>query len=227
MSNKKTTEIKLDERVNSYKEYLYEKTLNYLKNVIPERIQEFHKLSQKGDENFKDDPIQNVLKKRKLESDNGFEAPSLENLMKINKKIIEAHTKLRKDYIEVIEIFSTIRAWIHMNIPRIEDGNNFGVDIQEDVVATLTKLEDVYTTLLETCESYFTSRAQYMKRALKYKEIDSYRHVIAQIDEKEFIKFNFAYFDLANNYSTTYSLIVKNFAKLEQPRPTNVTSSMF
>ena len=30
-----------------------------------------------------------------------------------------------------------LRTWIELNIPKIEDGNNFGVEIQEEIVAEL------------------------------------------------------------------------------------------
>eukprot|EP01132_Coremiostelium_polycephalum_P001403 gene1403-1772_t len=163
------------------------------------------------------------IKKRKLESSSTVSTP-VEDLVKVNPIILENHAKLKKEYIEIIEIFSEIRGWILLNVPRIEDGNNFGVDIQEDVVGQLNKVEEVYTSNLEQSEQFFISRAGLVKKALKYKEIEDFKLAIMQIDEKEMIRYRFACFDLYNNYANSYSLIVKNFQKIETPRPNHVNS---
>ncbi|KAN0012672.1 hypothetical protein ACTFIU_007983 [Dictyostelium citrinum] len=224
MSKNTPTVIKMDEQVLKYKEDLYEKTVHHLKVTIPKKIAEYQalaKLNRHDLENEQQDG-QNS-KKRKLESEDYVLMP-IEDLIKTNHVIWETQQKLKKAYIELIEIFSVIRGWISLNVPRIEDGNNFGVDVQEDIITQVTKLEEVYTTLLDSSENYFASRASLVKKILKHKEIEAYRYSLAQVDEKEFIRFGFSYFDLANNYATTYSLIVKNFAKLETPRPTNASN---
>ncbi|KAN0041677.1 hypothetical protein ACTFIV_004223 [Dictyostelium citrinum] len=224
MSKNTPTVIKMDEQVLKYKEDLYERTVHHLKVTIPKKIAEYQalaKLNRHDLENEQQDG-QNS-KKRKLESEDYVLMP-IEDLIKTNHVILETHQKFKKAYIELIEIFSVIRGWISLNIPRIEDGNNFGVDVQEDIITQVTKLEEVYTALLDGSENYFASRASLVKKILKHKEIEAYRYSLAQVDEKEFIRFGFSYFDLANNYATTYSLIVKNFAKLETPRPTNASN---
>ncbi|EFA84125.1 proteasome activator complex subunit 3 [Heterostelium album PN500] len=223
----KKVELKIDERVLEFKNNLYEKSLEHLKTTIPQRIIEFQKMAEtlsyealfsdsNGDANVTD-------KKRKLDCDT-VSTMSVEELAKTNSAILEQQKKLKRNYMELVQTFSVIRCWITLNIPKIEDGNNFGVDVQEEVVSQLTKLEDVYTNLLEQSENYFINRAATVKKALKHRDIDSYKHAIIQQDEKERIRFYFAYFDLANNYATTYSLIVKNFQKIETPRPQSSSS---
>ncbi|KAK5580807.1 hypothetical protein RB653_000831 [Dictyostelium firmibasis] len=225
MSKNNSMVIKMDEQVLKYKNNLYEKTVHHLKVTIPEKIAEYQALAksyeQQGLENDQQDG--QTSKKRKLDAEDYVLMP-IEDLVKTNRVILETHQKFKRAYIELIEIFSVIRGWITLNIPRIEDGNNFGVDVQEDIIAQITKLEEVYTSLLDGCENYFSTRASLIKKILKHKEIEAYRYSLAQVDEKEFIRFSFSYFDLANNYATTYSLIVKNFAKLETPRPTNASN---
>lgn len=39
---------------------------------------------------------------------------------------MEAQKELKKEFLELIESANTIKIWIQLNIPRIEDGNNFG-----------------------------------------------------------------------------------------------------
>ncbi|EAL64862.1 proteasome activator complex subunit 3 [Dictyostelium discoideum AX4] len=223
MSKNNSTVIKMDEQVLKYKEDLYEKTVHHLKVTIPKKIAEYQELAKSYGQNSENEQDGQTSKKRKLDSEDYVLMP-IEDLIKTNRVIMETHQKFKKAYIELIETFSVIRGWISLNIPRIEDGNNFGVDVQEDIITQITKLEEVYTSLLDGSESYFASRASLVKKILKHKDIEAYRYSLAQVDEKEFTRFSFSYFDLANNYATTYSLIVKNFAKLETPRPTNASN---
>lgn len=48
---------------------------------------------------------------------------------------------LKKEILDLIEMINTVKIWIQLNIPRIEDGNNFGVSIQEDTVNELSRAE--------------------------------------------------------------------------------------
>ncbi|EGG16589.1 proteasome activator complex subunit 3 [Cavenderia fasciculata] len=227
----KKVELKLDERLIEFKQSLYVKMLEHLTVTIPARIEEFQKLSgpYKGQEDLyslnKD--IDMKEKKRKTMEISEMDSIPLEELVKTNTTIFEIHRTFKKHYIELIDTFSVIRSWINLNIPKIEDGNNFGVDIQEDVLQQVSKLEEAYTSLLDQSENYFLNRASTVKKALKHREIDAYKYAIIQQDEKELIRFHFSYFDLASNYATTYSLIIKNFQKVEQPRPTNQGTNIY
>lgn len=42
-----------------------------------------------------------------------------------------------------------LRVWIQLNIPRIEDGGNFGVSIQEDTLAEVVRCENDAIASLE------------------------------------------------------------------------------
>ena len=42
-----------------------------------------------------------------------------------------------------------VRMWIQFNVPRIEDGNNFGVSIQEDVLSEVSGIERDALTFLD------------------------------------------------------------------------------
>lgn len=48
---------------------------------------------------------------------------------------------IKERILELIEIIDTVKVWIQLNIPRIEDGNNFGVSIQEETVNELSRAE--------------------------------------------------------------------------------------
>ena len=57
---------------------------------------------------------------------------------------------VKRHYKEAMEILSTMKMWIQLNIPRIEDGNNFRVGVQEECITELSRVEDACFTVLES-----------------------------------------------------------------------------
>jgi hypothetical protein len=52
-------------------------------------------------------------------------------------------------------MINTVKIWIQLNIPRIEDGNNFGVSIQEETVSELSRAEVNIINVLVTQFFFF------------------------------------------------------------------------
>lgn len=51
-----------------------------------------------------------------------------------------------------------MKMWISFLIPKIEDGNNFGVSIQEDTLAEIQSVESESAAFFEQISRYFISR---------------------------------------------------------------------
>lgn len=47
-----------------------------------------------------------------------------------HQTIVALLNTLKLEVLELIETINTVKIWIQLNIPKIEDGNNFGVSIQ-------------------------------------------------------------------------------------------------
>ena len=58
----------------------------------------------------------------------------------------------------ISERCATVRIWITLLIPKIEDGNNFGVGVQEDALAELRQVEAECATYLDQISRYFLTR---------------------------------------------------------------------
>lgn len=50
--------------------------------------------------------------------------------------------------------------WVSLLIPKIEDGNNFGVSVQEDTLAEIQQVEVEATNYLEQVSRYYASRGK-------------------------------------------------------------------
>ncbi|XP_067932016.1 proteasome activator complex subunit 3-like isoform X2 [Watersipora subatra] len=119
-----------------------------------------------------------------------------------------------------------IKMWIQMNIPRIEDGNNFGVSIQEEALAEARQVEGDAATYLDALTRYFVHRAKLCAKLAKYPHLDDYRRAVQELDEKEFITLRLVCAELRNHYAGLHDIIMKNLDKIKRPRTQN-THNMY
>lgn len=71
-----------------------------------------------------------------------------------------------------------LKMWISFMIPKIEDGNNFGVSIQEDTLAEVQSVESEAAAFFDQISRYFISRAKILSKVAKYPHIDDYRRAV-------------------------------------------------
>jgi hypothetical protein len=75
-------------------------------------------------------------------------------------------TILKRELLELVGMVNTVKTWILLNIPKIEDGNNFGVSIQEEVVTVLGRVEDAWFLFLDNTARYYSTRAKLQTKVL-------------------------------------------------------------
>uniref|UniRef100_A0AAZ3SAW0 Proteasome activator PA28 C-terminal domain-containing protein n=1 Tax=Oncorhynchus tshawytscha TaxID=74940 RepID=A0AAZ3SAW0_ONCTS len=106
-------------------------------------------------------------------------------------------------------------------IPRIEDGNNFGVSIQEETVAELRTVEGEAASYLDQISRYYITRAKLVSKITKYPHVEDYQRTVTEIDEKEYISLKIIVSELRNQYVTLHDMILKNIEKIKRPRSSN------
>jgi proteasome activator subunit 3 (PA28 gamma) len=234
-----TDEIK--QQVNGLKEGVVSQAHKIVHEIMPRKILELNELFTKHpsfnaesskvlileglDEELL---VQNsqAAKKRKFEEtldENGHQEPQVP----CNRIILELLAIIKREILELIEMINTVKIWIQLNIPRIEDGNNFGVSIQEETVSELSRAEDSGFAVLESMTKYFVTRAKLVTKVIKHPSIEDYRQCVIELDDKEFVNLRFCALDLRNNYAILHDIIIKNLEKLKTPRSANHMASIF
>lgn len=136
------------------------------------------------------------------------------DLIKIVKPVIRA----------LVEDSNLLKMWISFMIPKIEDGNNFGVSIQEDTLAEIQSVESEAAAFFDQISRYFISRAKIVSKVAKYPHIEDYRRAVQELDEKEFLSLWLVMCEVRNRYSSLHDIVIKNLEKLKKPRSHNVDS---
>ncbi|XP_014671162.1 PREDICTED: proteasome activator complex subunit 3-like isoform X2 [Priapulus caudatus] len=135
-----------------------------------------------------------------------------------NKHIVEIIDTMKPNIQQLIDHTNKVKMWIQFLIPRIEDGNNFGVSIQEETLAEVRTVEGEAASFLDQISRYFITRAKIISKVAKYPHVDDYRRAIDELDEKQFISLQLVCCELRNNYSVLHDLITKNIDKIKRPR---------
>lgn len=73
---------------------------------------------------------------------------------------------------------NVLKMWISFMIPKIEDGNNFGVSIQEDTLSEIQSVESESAAFFEQISRYFISRAKVISKVAKYPHVEDYRRAV-------------------------------------------------
>ena len=66
------------------------------------------------------------------------------------------------------DLVCSIKMWISLKIPRIEDGNNLGVVVQEEHVSLLTGMESAVSKVMADSISSICSRGDYVLKVILY-----------------------------------------------------------
>lgn len=171
-------------------------------------------------------------KKRKVEdSDHSNEAEGAMNShsgstgqIQTNIEIQRISGAVKPHILSLIQHLNMLKLWIELLIPRIEDGNNFGVSVQEEALNEISRSETDASSLLDSLSRYYLSRGKIASKCLKYPGLQDYRVALAEMDEKKFYSLKIVVSELRNLYTTIYDILLKNLDKIKTPRNSNATS---
>ncbi|XP_041092649.1 proteasome activator complex subunit 1-like isoform X2 [Polyodon spathula] len=146
------------------------------------------------------DPAKEELKKKKKEEEEKEKGGKEEDKddedkgppcgpISSNPHIQSLLLRLKPQIQSVKEAVNSVSLWVQLQIPRIEDGNNFGVAVQEKIfelmTGTRTKIEGFQTQI----SKYFLERGDTVAKALKQPHV-----------------------------AVLYDIIYKNFDKIMKPK---------
>lgn len=157
-------------------------------------------------------------KKRKHMEDGDDEAALKPYMIPSNLKIQKLIDMLKPEIKDIVETCEMIQMWIQLLIPRIEDGNNFGVSIQEEVLNEVNRIQGDCVGYLDYISRYYITRAKLVSKVAKYPFVDDYRRSVKEIDDKQFLNMKVSLNEIRNQYLLILDVVSKNYEKIKKPR---------
>merc|ERR1719369_700607 len=135
-----------------------------------------------------------------------------------NDHVVKLIELIKPEIVTLLEAVGTLRVWVILLIPKIEDGNNFGVEVQEETLSELRVVEQDLAANQEQIASYFLARAKVISQISKRPGVKDYARFIEEEDEKQFVGLRLMVAELRNSCSSIHDLIMKNKDKIMTPR---------
>uniref|UniRef100_A0A8D2AKA8 Proteasome activator complex subunit 2 n=1 Tax=Sciurus vulgaris TaxID=55149 RepID=A0A8D2AKA8_SCIVU len=135
-----------------------------------------------------------------------------------NEKVLALLALVKPEVWTLKEKCILVITWIQHLIPKIEDGNDFGVAIQEKVLervnAVKTKVEAFQTSI----SKYFSERGDAVAKASKETHVMDYRALVHERDEAAYGELRAMVLDLRAFYAELYHIISSNLEKIVNPK---------
>ncbi|CAH1732486.1 proteasome activator complex subunit 3-like [Aphis gossypii] len=177
----------------------------------------------KIEKNVKNCDEKNVVKRPRLDSNSHDLIPEQTHIPH-NKNITEALKILKPNIKELAEDVNDVKLWVSLFIPKIEDGNNFGVGVQEAIIHEVEQVKSIIDTYLEQVSLYYEVRGKFITKVFKYPYIEDYRCTVAELDYKQYFYLTHTLCDICNTYKTLHDIVIKNIEKIKKPRSSNTDS---
>ncbi|ETO18266.1 proteasome activator complex subunit 3 [Reticulomyxa filosa] len=141
---------------------------------------------------------------------------SLFNEIKTELKSIQ--DEIEPEVLTFMDILDKVILFINLQMPQIEDGNNFGVVVQEEVKKIISDASASAYSFLREIPKYFVQRSEIETKLSKYPNLRDYFKVLTDLDSKQALLLTHTVKDLRNNYFIIFDIIQKNYQKIIQPK---------
>eukprot|EP00924_Labyrinthula_sp_SR-Ha-C_P013839 maker-scaffold_5-snap-gene-15.5-mRNA-1 protein AED:0.00 eAED:0.00 QI:54/1/1/1/0/0/2/154/269 len=136
---------------------------------------------------------------------------------------VKIQTQVKKECKEILKLLSALKVNIQLSIPKFQDGNNFGVQVQEEIISEVGKVEESLVLVLEQDTKYFSTRGMLVSKLLGGEHgdgavIEDYRKAIYECDDLWGVKMKNSVLEVRNHLLVLLDMFSKNKEKLEKPR---------
>lgn len=153
---------------------------------------------------------------------NDFLHPRYPELVKGNTLLTQTlHKRLKEECETLTKLTDQVKLWVAMTMPRIEDGDNFGVGVQEEVLSELHRAQEAGINLRDVPRQSYLTRAKICSKLIKYPNVEDYTTALKEHDDKQFFLARQNILDIRNVYATMTDMIHKNISKIRKPKGEN------
>merc|ERR1712142_65152 len=207
----------------------YEKALKELEQKMKEEAEE--KEPEEEDDEEDEDPPSKKAKASNSKLSIGLKSKTstMDATPKfpVNEKIMELAHILKPELIELSQSCQLLKDWILLHVPKHEDGNNFGVEVQEDALNEVSAVKDEALQTIEEQSAYHLARANIVEKIIQEGNVEDLKVFIYDEDEKQCRRLRNVGMSLRTNYTTILDLISKNYERIIHPKGYNPTTSMY
>ncbi|PWY97178.1 proteasome activator pa28, REG alpha/beta subunit [Testicularia cyperi] len=146
-------------------------------------------------------------------------------VVKASEYFANTFEELRAEWDELVELMDALKMYINLQMPQIEDGDTFGVSVQEEALNEVVRTQDAAYNLLATPITFHTTRGDLAAKLVRYPGIQDYREALREHDRKTIYRLRMQITDVRNMYAVVFDILKKNIAKISKPKSGNQMGS--
>ncbi|KAM9333480.1 proteasome activator complex subunit 1 [Pholidichthys leucotaenia] len=135
-----------------------------------------------------------------------------------NEHVESLLRKVKPEIQTLKEKLSVVSLWVQLQIPKVEDGNNFGVAVQEKVFEQLTNMRTKIEAFQTQLAKYYNERGDAVAKAAKQQHVGDFRQLVHELDQYQYCEIRLVVLDIRNIYAVLFDIINKNYDKIKKPR---------
>ncbi|XP_054157214.1 proteasome activator complex subunit 3-like [Oppia nitens] len=116
---------------------------------------------------------------------------------------------------------------MNLMVPEMEDGNNFGVEVQHECIEAMIVVENEIQRRVREINAYFPARAELIEKAVKYPDCQDYSRAIQERDLSFQSYCLLSMVTVRNHYMNLHDMVMKNMQKIRKPRSGSTTHLMY
>jgi hypothetical protein len=140
-----------------------------------------------------------------------------------NHIIVDLHNQVRDIYETASVSIQYLKDWIILRVPKVEDGNNFGVEVQEKCLLDVTNaMATIKSAMAQLCMgSYSRDRMEFYVDMCRLPQMDDAKHRLKEADMTQFTYCRNYVLALRDLLIGVHHNVAKNIAKVREPKPKN------
>ncbi|KAJ8268635.1 hypothetical protein COCON_G00138070 [Conger conger] len=221
-------------KVENFRQSLYQQAEDLFSSRIPLKICQLDRLLKEAEFSVSDlsslrapldipipdppAPEDEEMETDSKEEEDKKKKPPVCGYIQGNEQIMGLLDRVKPEVRTLKETCILVSCWIQLLIPKIEDGNDFGVSIQEKILERITAVKTKVEGFQTNINKYFTERGDAVAKASKERHVMDYRSLVHERDEAVYSEIRVILLDLRGFYAELYDIIYKNQDKVTNPK---------
>jgi len=200
-AEKKAAKKEMEEKLQTWHDSVYADAQKTLEKDMPPKVAELQNLYSHAD--FATEwPLFNADDYKAV----GDDVPTRELADRIEK----CSTRLKMEARIFLSSIVNVKMWVQLNMPKIEDGGQFGMEVQEEMVEQVQAGEDLACTIAEEVSRFFGGRGKMVAKRVKYPNCEDYARCLWEMDIRRIMNLRKRLRQLRNAYLMVLDVFGKN-----------------
>lgn len=141
-----------------------------------------------------------------------------DGLIEPDKIVTEMMVILNPLLLDLLQDTVTLELGVALSVPQVEDGNTFGIDIQNSALQTVVSAKENHESYMTYIRTYYDLRGLRIMKVVFWPHSGDYRQALKVTDDNMIFTIRFILICMRDTYAFMYDYFRKNLDKITRPK---------